>query len=561
MAFRASSQTLRAAGVGTTLTGSAPTGTAANDYLAAFVVLDGITTDTVTPPTGWTSRGSFGFASGVPDGSHVEIFDKIATGSDSYAFTTNVNNACVMLIGAWSGRNTTNPRTFLTVATPNTTGNATPVSIALTSGTAAAGDDIAVFSMLDITVGTDTWGFTAPGSYTEQNDAQTTFATASLDTRDAVTAGAVGTLTVTGTRSAGTGVAGWGGVVIAIAAGAAGAPVRLNTEGPGNHPGPRRFALVQRGFPVAAGTSAVEGAAVAGTVAAAQLAGSGALTAAAVAETMAAAQLAGAGALTASAVAQAVAAGNLKGTANATGAAVASVVAAGQLAGSGALQGAAVAETVAAALIAGAGALQGASVSTLTVAGVLADFSPANLVGASVAGAIAAGQLSGAGALAGAAVVETVAAGQLTATGLLVGASIAGSFAAGLLSAQDAGSITASSVSFMTAAGELISLTPAIPEVLGGHGRGKRTFTTPLQPRQAEDRMLDALTRDMEFENPVFRSASTEAPSETSIEPSIEPAPVLSAEITPAVAEILAEREATRRRVIALLLLMAQMDD
>lgn len=220
MAFRNSSQTLRAAGVGTALNGSAPAGTAANDYLAAFVVLDGVTSDTVTPPVGWVSRGSFGFLSAAPDGSHVEVFDKIATGSDSYAFTTSVNNACVLLIGAWSGRNTTAPRTFLTVATPNTTANATPVSVSLTSGTAATGDDVAYFAMADLTVGTDTWGWTPPASYTERNDAQTTFAFGTLATLDNVSSGALGTIVSTATRSAGTGAAGWGGIVIAIALGA-----------------------------------------------------------------------------------------------------------------------------------------------------------------------------------------------------------------------------------------------------------------------------------------------------------------------------------------------------
>lgn len=555
MPFRASSQTLRAAGVGTTLTGSAPAGTAANDYLAAFVVLDGVTADTVTPPSGWTSRGSFGFAAGVPDGSHVEVFDKIATGSDSYAFSTNVNNACVMLIGAWSGRNTLAPRTFLTVATPDTTGNASPVSIALTSGTAVAGDDVAVFAMLDITVGTDTWGYTAPGSYTEQNDAQTTFATACLDTRDAVSAGAIGTLTVTGTRSAGTGVAGWGGVVISIAAGSAGSWSRPG--GPGNHPGARRFPSPLRGYPVAATTSAIEGAAAAITVSAAQLAGAGALLGSAVHTTTSAGVLAGSGSLAGAVVSGVVAAGNLKGTANAAGAAITAAISAGQLTGQGALLGAAVTATLAAGVASGAGALSGAAVANVIVAGLLADFSPANLVGASVVGAFAAGALSGAGALTGAAAVSVMAAGQLSASGLLTGASIAGSFAAGLLSAQDAGAITASSISFVVASGELISLTPAIPDVVAGSGRGsKRTSATPLPPRQAEDRMLDALTRDMEFENPVFN-----VPRETLPPAVIEPPRVFTADLTPAVVEILAARDATRRRVLALLLLMAQMND
>lgn len=223
MAFRSSSHTPRAAGA-TALTGSAPAGTIAGDYLAAFVVLDGITSDTVTPPAGWTSRGSFGFTAGNPDGSKCEIFDKIATGSDSYAFSTSVSNDADLVIGCWSGRDQANPRRFLTVSTPNTTANATPVNIGLTSGTAQPGDDIAFFGMLDITVGTDTWAYAPPAGFTEQRDVQQAFATQTLATVDASAGGALGTLTAVGTRTAGTGAAGWGGVVIAIIAAAVAGP-------------------------------------------------------------------------------------------------------------------------------------------------------------------------------------------------------------------------------------------------------------------------------------------------------------------------------------------------
>lgn len=532
MAFRSSSQTTRAAGVGTTLTGSAPSGTAANDYLAAFVVLDGVTADTVTPPAGWTSRGSFGFASGVPDGSHCEVFDKIATGSDSYAFSTNVNNACVLLIGAWSGRNTTTPRTFLTVATPNTTGNASPVSIALTSGTAAAGDDVAVFAMLDITVGTDTWGYTAPGSYTEQNDAQTTFATACLDTLDNVGAGALGTLTVTGTRSAGTGVAGWGGVVISIAAAPSSGSRLTNLAGPGKHPGPRRFAPVARGYPIVATdvTVALTGSSIAFSA--------GTLVPSLAVPLVGSAYAWSAGTLTP------VFSLPLSGSAESysIGALVPSI--------SVALTGSAYTWSTGTMVGSTGGdltlALTGSSISYS--AGTLTPSSAISLTGSSES--YSAGTLVATSIIALSGIAEAYSTGILSPT---ISVGLAGSllaFSAGTMTATAGGDVTVALTGsgFAWAAG---GLTPS-----GGDGQAASGGGAKPSQRQAEDRMLDALTRDMEFDNPVFRAASVEAPSEVSVEP----AKVFSAEITPAVAEILAERDVTRKRVAMLLLLMAMME-
>lgn len=484
MAFRSSSQTLRAAGVGTTLTGSAPSGTAAGDYLAAMVVLDGVTADTVTPPSGWTSRGSFGFLSGAPDGAHVEIFDKIATGADSYAWSTSVNNACVLIVGAWSGRNQTNPRTFLTTSTPNTTANATPVSVNLTSGTAATGDDVAYFAMADITVGTDTWGFSPVSTFTEQNDAQTTFAFGTLDTKDNVAAGALGTLTSTATRSAGTGAAGWGGFVISIAAATGGfAPRPPNVLGPGRHPGQRRFNATLRGFGGAATTSPISGAAFVPVTVAGSAAGAGQLSGSTVAETFTAAQIGGALPAFGATVSETFAAGNLGGTAVSQGATVAEVTAAGSLAAAGQVSGAVVAFTFTSGAVTATAALSGASIAGTYAAGVLSDFQSGNLLGALVAGATAAASLAGAAAVSGASVATTYTAGQLTATAALQGSSEAMAIVAGLLTGLLPGAIEGASVVAVYVAGELVSLTPAGPEQTSGHGA------------RNQERLLDVFSR------------------------------------------------------------------
>src|SRR4029077_20717631 len=76
-----------------------------------------------------------------------------------------------------------------------------------------------IFATGDITVGTDTWSFTAvPANYTQRQNTDNAFNVATLATRDSVFSGATGTLSLTLTRSAGTGTSGWGIFVIALPA-------------------------------------------------------------------------------------------------------------------------------------------------------------------------------------------------------------------------------------------------------------------------------------------------------------------------------------------------------
>lgn len=196
--------------------GALPAGTALDDVLLAFFVHD-LFGATVTPPAGW-SLVSGDASTATPDGQYARVFTKVATGSEpaTWTWTTGTNANATIIVGAWSGRNSAG--SLISAATPNTSGNATPISISATGVTALAGDDIAFFAMLDISVGTDAWSFTAsPASFTErQDDVNNGFIVTSLHTRDNVSAGATGSLTATATRSAGSGTAGWGVIVVSI---------------------------------------------------------------------------------------------------------------------------------------------------------------------------------------------------------------------------------------------------------------------------------------------------------------------------------------------------------
>lgn len=218
MAFRSSAKASSAAGGTITAT---PAGVAAHDYLAGFYTADG--SRTITVPTGWNTAINLDQAS--PDGQSTRWSDKNdATGTDSFGWgtTDGVNVACIN--GAWSGRDNTTPRSTTPVSTINTTGNASPVSASFTGITATVNDDIAVFMGTDQDAAAARWTFSTITNYTEREDgiAVDWISGLALDTRDAVSAGATGSLASTITRGVGTGNAGYAGIVIAIKAAAGG---------------------------------------------------------------------------------------------------------------------------------------------------------------------------------------------------------------------------------------------------------------------------------------------------------------------------------------------------
>lgn len=216
MAYRSSSSTSFA---GTSaLTATAPAGVVSGDRLLALITDDNAA-QTLTPATGWAaSIGNADLA--TPDGQSIEAFEKRnASGSDSYNFVASGTNEAIVQVLAFSGRDTVAPATI--TVTTNTTANATPIAVSLSGVTALEGDDVAALLAMDQTSSTDVWDSTAPTGYTERQDVgNAAWCVAAVSTRDNVSAGATGALTMTSTRTAGSGTAGYGGFVVAIPAGA-----------------------------------------------------------------------------------------------------------------------------------------------------------------------------------------------------------------------------------------------------------------------------------------------------------------------------------------------------
>lgn len=216
MAYRSSTVVQNTSG--TSPHGDKPAGLAVGDYMLAAMNFDGTTS--ITPPSGWTSRNT-GFQA-APDGQTTAVYDKIADSSDvagtNWTWTFGAASDPIIIVGAWSGRNTNAPRTFLT-DTPNTSSNTTAISCGGASGTAVTGDDLIYVCGLDMTVSGATWSFTPPASFTERQDSVNgVFNCLTLATQDNVSSGAKGTITATATRTAGSGNAGFHVIVASIAA-------------------------------------------------------------------------------------------------------------------------------------------------------------------------------------------------------------------------------------------------------------------------------------------------------------------------------------------------------
>lgn len=210
MAFRSAAYAGSDSGGDLTAT---PAGVQVNDYLGGLGVTD-LSGDPVTNATGWTERANID--QGTPDSNSGRYLDKIAAGGDDFTWTFPANEGA-MTVGAWSGRNTSAPRTA-TQTTINTSANATPVSASFTGVTAVNGDDIAVFMETDETVVGNDWNYSTITNYTERiDDTSISFITLGLQTRDNVSAGATGSLATTITRTVGSGDTGYAGIVVAIA--------------------------------------------------------------------------------------------------------------------------------------------------------------------------------------------------------------------------------------------------------------------------------------------------------------------------------------------------------
>lgn len=211
MAFRSSASASQNTG-GTGNLVATPAGVQAGDYLGGLFVQDG-SPHTLNPPAGWTVRATLDLSG--PDVQFARYADKVATGSDSFGFFTGDMNGAVLICAAWSGRDTSNPTTFIT-STLNTSSNSSPISESASGGTAAGGDDLAVFSYVDTTAQTDNWTWSTISGFTQQATPAGDWAVANLQTKDALSAGATGAFASTITQTAGTGGAGWAAVAVAV---------------------------------------------------------------------------------------------------------------------------------------------------------------------------------------------------------------------------------------------------------------------------------------------------------------------------------------------------------
>jgi len=192
----------------------------AGDRLYCFICADSPSATIDDVPSGWTLIDSAQGAS--PDGHLYALYEKlVASGSEGASQTWSFDSSSVRwmaIMASWSGRHATNAPSFAT-ETYNTSSNTSPISLSGSSGTAAAGDDIALFIGYDQTVSTATWTTASySSSLTEQEDSNPIiWLSAALATRDSVGAGAFGTITATGTRS-GSGNAGYLMYALAIPA-------------------------------------------------------------------------------------------------------------------------------------------------------------------------------------------------------------------------------------------------------------------------------------------------------------------------------------------------------
>lgn len=87
---------------------STPAGVLAGDVLVAFLSINGNSTVTITPPTGWTKIANGSVSGGY---SSLWAFYKVATASEptSYTFTASTGSQWAIAVEAWSNGNTSMP--------------------------------------------------------------------------------------------------------------------------------------------------------------------------------------------------------------------------------------------------------------------------------------------------------------------------------------------------------------------------------------------------------------------------------------------------------------------
>lgn len=203
---------------GTSWSVTKPTGTAENDVVAITV----LSTDDITVScTGFTatriSRNSDVIATAT-------LLTKYAGASEpaSYTVTSDFSAAHRWSASAFTGRDSTIPApTSTAFGTPVSS----PISVALTGVTAVASDDIFTWAAIAPTDGSNRWATWAPPTnYTEALESAGSAGSFEIAYREAVSAGATGTLTAVATQTTGTDTGSPGGFVLRLPVAAGGDP-------------------------------------------------------------------------------------------------------------------------------------------------------------------------------------------------------------------------------------------------------------------------------------------------------------------------------------------------
>lgn len=140
---------------------------------------------------------------GGPDGQQIALFWKIAVGGESYAFTAATNQFAIAIIQAFSGRRTELPRMSWAYSL-QPAAMSTPAVWAMAGITAEAGDDLVYFIATDQLGSNDTWTFSTPPGWTEnQDDTNLAWTSMASGVQENVSAGWCGELPFVITRSAG----------------------------------------------------------------------------------------------------------------------------------------------------------------------------------------------------------------------------------------------------------------------------------------------------------------------------------------------------------------------
>lgn len=218
MAYRSSATATSTTGGSLTAT---PSGIATGDTVIAGVqeALAGTTgVTTVSTPSGWTICADVGGGNGGGGSVGARLWIVNSYNSETTTFTASGADQTVLIVAAWTGRDTTKPVYWLS-ATRFTTQQATPITLALTDAVHRPGHDAAVFVWVDQNTGADRWSSSAISGYTQRQNTFSIDWVSMFGLQTIDSSGATGTtpITTTITRTSGADTAGRAAVSISLA--------------------------------------------------------------------------------------------------------------------------------------------------------------------------------------------------------------------------------------------------------------------------------------------------------------------------------------------------------